>query len=103
MATMLARKEGRSLRDVLRRLGNIPAERIGLPVGTATEADVWFALESPRKRLYELCDGVLVQKPMGMKASILASRLSYFLWALRRSGLMVYSTGARYCPAFDCP
>src|SRR4051794_32987294 len=64
--------------ELLERLGNIPPERIRLrpPPGTATEADLLAALEAPRKRLCELIDGVLVEKPMGYTESLLAS---YFI------------------------
>jgi Uma2 family endonuclease len=63
--------------ELLDRLGHVPPERIRLrpPPGTATEADVLEALEAPRKRLCELIDGVLVEKPMGYAESFLASHL----------------------------
>src|SRR5215831_15402916 len=63
--------------ELLERLGNIPPERVRLrpPPGTATEADVLAALEAPRKRLCELIDGVLVEKPMGYTESVLATYL----------------------------
>lgn len=60
---------------LLERLGNIPAERVRyypLP-GTATEQDV---IEVARQsHLCELIDGVLVEKPMGLMESHLASVL----------------------------
>jgi len=67
--------------ELLERLGNIPPERIRLrpPPGTATEADVLAALEAPRKRLCELIDGVLVEKPMGYTESVLATYLIVLL------------------------
>jgi Uma2 family endonuclease len=66
-----------NLAELLERLGHIPPERIRLrpPPGMATEADVLAALEGPHKRLCELIDGVLVEKPMGYTESILASYL----------------------------
>jgi Uma2 family endonuclease len=70
-----------NLAELLDRLGGIPPERVRLrpPPGTATEADVLEALESPRKRICELIDGVLVEKAMGYRESVLASALIEFL------------------------
>jgi Uma2 family endonuclease len=67
--------------ELLERLGNIPPERIRLrpPSGTATEADVLAALEAPRKRLCELIDGVLVEKPSGFTESVLETYLIQLL------------------------
>ncbi len=60
--------------DLMHRRGDIPLERIIVrpPPGTATEKDVLKALEAPRKRLCELVDGVLVEKPRGATESLLA-------------------------------
>lgn len=65
------------LAELLDRLGGIPANRVRFhpPPGTATEADVLKALEAPRKRICELVDGVLVEKPVGYPESLLASFL----------------------------
>jgi Uma2 family endonuclease len=70
-----------NLAELLESLGNVPLERIRLrpPPGTATEADVLAAMEAPRKRLCELIDGVLVEKPMGFRESRLAIVLGRFL------------------------
>lgn len=67
-----------TLADLLHRLGDVPLERIRFrpSPGTATEQDV---LELPRGRLYELVDGVLVEKAMGYYESRLAASLIYFL------------------------
>src|SRR2546423_4662519 len=72
--------------ELLERLGHIPPERIRLrpPPGAATEADVLEALEAPRKRLCELIDGVLVEKPMGYTESVLATYLIVLLDAFIR-------------------
>jgi Uma2 family endonuclease len=71
-----------TLADVVQRLGSVPLERIpARPApGTATEADL---LRPPggEKRLYELVDGVLVEKPMGYYESRLAVVLIRFLEA----------------------
>src|SRR5438477_3916655 len=65
-----------SLAELVHRLGDIPLERIpAVPTpGTAREEDV---LRRPggEKRLYELVEGVLVEKPMGFYESILAAFL----------------------------
>jgi Uma2 family endonuclease len=63
--------------EMLERLGNIPPERICFdpPPGTATEADLIDAMER-RDRLYELVDGTLVEKTMGMVESMLAIQLA---------------------------
>jgi Uma2 family endonuclease len=68
--------------ELLDRLGNVPLERICMPPapGTATEADVIAARESPERRLCELVDGVLVEKAVGSKESLLAGLILYFLW-----------------------
>jgi Uma2 family endonuclease len=60
--------------ELLARIGNVPPERIGMkpPAGMATEEDVLAARLRPGKRLYELVDGVLVEKTMGTKESLLA-------------------------------
>ena len=70
----------KSLAEVLHDLGDISPDRIRMPVGTATEQDVINALEAADKRLYELVDGVLVEKDMGMLESIIASKCSQHLW-----------------------
>src|SRR5438309_3646410 len=69
-----------TLADVVERLGSIPLERIpASPApGTATEADV-LARQGGEKRLYELVDGVLVEKPMGYYESLLAGLLIQIL------------------------
>jgi Uma2 family endonuclease len=73
---------GMTLADLLQRFGPIPATRIRYdpPPGTATEQDV-IALEAREKRLFELVDGVLVEKAMGFYESFLAMRLGQFLLA----------------------
>src|SRR4029079_17869676 len=69
-----------SLADLLDRLDGIPAERVRFfpAPGTATVNDV-IAIQAKEKRLYELFDGVLVEKPTGIRESILAINLGAFL------------------------
>lgn len=73
-------KHPENLQDLLAGLGKVDASRIGLPVGGATEAEVLRALEGTNKRLYELADGVLLEKVMGWKESLIAGRLLAALW-----------------------
>ena len=69
------REEIETLAELVERLGDIPLDRIRFhpAPGTATEDDVITALEAPRKRICELIDGVLVEKAMGYRESVLAS------------------------------
>jgi Uma2 family endonuclease len=69
--------------DLLERLGNIPPNRVRMRPwpGTATEAD-WLALAARHDgKLYELVDGVLVEKAMGLNESGLALALGSLLRA----------------------
>ncbi len=87
MATRTKRPDPpENAQELVDRLGGIPLERILVwpPPGTATEADVLAAERRPRKRLCELIDGVLVEKPMGTREAILASLLGHFLWEFVR-------------------
>ncbi len=65
-----------TLADLLRSLGGVSADRIRfspLP-GTATSDDV-AAIEQHENRLYELVDGVLLEKVMGFRESIIAGAI----------------------------
>jgi Uma2 family endonuclease len=66
--------------DLVEQLGGIPLQRIRMrPLpGTATEQDV-LDVESRENRLCELVDGVLVEKAMGIRESILAIALGGYL------------------------
>jgi Uma2 family endonuclease len=59
--------------ELVQRLGNIPLARICFtpPPGTATERDLLAALRRS-DRLYELVDGTLVEKTMGLSESMIA-------------------------------
>lgn len=65
-----------SLADLLKRLGGIPPRRVRLvpAPGTGTAADV-LALEARCNRLFELVDGVLVEKATGFRESLLAGAI----------------------------
>ena len=71
-----------NLAELLNRLGNVPPQRIRMhpTPGTATEADVIRARESPERWLCELIDGVLVEKTMGTKEAMFAGLIVYYLW-----------------------
>jgi Uma2 family endonuclease len=59
--------------DVLLKMPDVPPERIRLvpTPGTATEADV-VRIRNEERRLYELVDGILVEKAMGTWESVIA-------------------------------
>lgn len=80
MATALLEYPTDTLAEMLHRLGDIPLERIRFPVGRATEEDVIKYMEAANKRLYELIDGVLVEKAMGFWESSIASIVAQHLW-----------------------
>ena len=67
---------GSTVADLVERLGHIPAHRIRLdpPPGRATEKDLLHLLDH-ENRLFELGDGVLVEKPMGLLEAGLAGHL----------------------------
>jgi hypothetical protein len=72
--------EAATLGDVLERLGGVPANRVLLrPVpGTATEEDI-VELMGRKGRLYELVDGVVVEKAMGAYEDVVGNLLACFL------------------------
>jgi len=89
--------EALTVADLLERLGDISASRVRLhpPIGTATEADV-IAVHTREKRLCELVDGALVEKPMGFYESRLANVLAFFLetfLAVHKLGLTAGEAG----------
>jgi Uma2 family endonuclease len=69
--------------EVLERMPEIPPRRIRLDPkpGTATGEDVIAALQAADKRLYELVDGVLVEKVLASKESCLALWIGHRLCA----------------------
>ena len=75
-----------------------PVELLEAPAQTewATEADALEALDGEPKRLVELIDGKLVEKPMGLRESFLAAWLATCLTNFivpRRLGLIAGSDG----------
>jgi Uma2 family endonuclease len=65
--------------DLLARVGNVPLSRICFDPLPATEQDL-LDLHAKTGRLYELVDGILVEKPMGYPEGFLAATLIGFLW-----------------------
>lgn len=73
---MSATVDAETLQDLVDRLGGIPLSRVMVnpPPGQATEADV-IEIRRRKNRLCELVDGVLVEKPMGYRESMLAGAI----------------------------
>lgn len=69
-----------SLAELLHELGDVAASRIRRypPPGTATVEDV-ERIQAQEGRLFELVDGVLVEKAMGYRESVLGMAIGYFL------------------------
>ena len=69
-----------SMADLLHRLGDIPPERVRMkPLpGTAKIKDV-IDIEAHENRLFELVEGVLVEKAMGSRESVLAGAIIEYL------------------------
>jgi Uma2 family endonuclease len=84
-----------SLGDLLKRLGNIPAERVRLhpTPRTATEKDVLYMMDH-ENRLCELVDGTLVEKAAGYEESEIACLLCMFLNNFVRPRKLGIVTGA---------
>jgi Uma2 family endonuclease len=87
-----------TLADLLDRLGGIPLNRVRMrpAPGTATEADV-LAANAHEDLLCELVDGVLVEKGMGFRQSLLACVFVEILRGFvvpRNLGLIVGADGA---------
>jgi Uma2 family endonuclease len=69
-----------TFRDVYQTVGDVAPERIRLDPapGKGTEQDV-LDLHDRTSRLYELVDGVLVEKVMGLKESVVAAAVGRLL------------------------
>ncbi|WP_165233439.1 Uma2 family endonuclease [Aquisphaera insulae] len=92
-----------SLQDVIERLGEIPLSRIlSRPApGLATEADL-LAVNQRKNRICELVDGVIVEKGMGLRESLIAAALISMLRnhvLPRKLGLVSGEAGTlKLCP-----
>ena len=69
-----------SLAELLESIGGVPLDRIRAnpAPGTATEQDL-AAIRAHEGRLYELVDGVLVEKTIGYYESVLAITIAHFI------------------------
>jgi Uma2 family endonuclease len=83
-----------TLADVLEQLGGIDPRRVlaSPPPGKATEKDVLRLLDH-QDRLYELVDGVLVEKTMGIMESAVAMALGRRLGAFVEENDLGFVTG----------
>jgi Uma2 family endonuclease len=81
MSLLQTKNEWVTVADLLKKLGNIPPERVHLdpPPGNATEKDV-LNMERREGRICELVDGTLVEKAMGWTESFLAIWMSHLLY-----------------------
>jgi Uma2 family endonuclease len=95
MSTVLEHGEIVTLADLLARLGNVPLDRVRFrPVpGTAVEQDV-IDLHDRENRLFELVDGVLVEKPMGFREARIATVISVELELHMRESKLGIVAGA---------
>jgi Uma2 family endonuclease len=80
MSTVLTARRPATVADLIASLGDVPLSRVRLdpPPGTATEADL-LRLREADDRPYELVDGTLVEKAMGVKESMLAAWIIFRL------------------------
>jgi Uma2 family endonuclease len=95
IVVIVARKPGHfdNLAEMLNQLGVAPARiRIHPPLGKATEKDV-IAIHDRTKRLYELVDGVLVEKIMSHPESALTLDLAWMLLNYLEQHPIGYLTG----------
>ena len=79
MSTAFAEVE--TFADLFEELGGISPSRVRFrpAPGEATEKDV-LRIEVSENRLFELVDGVLVEKAMGATEALLASYIVHFFW-----------------------
>lgn len=86
--------EVRSMQDVLDRLGGVPLSRLrARPApGEATEADL-IAVNDRGEVICELVDGVLVEKPMGIRESLLAAALIALIQRFADAHMLGFVTG----------
>ena len=82
-----------TLGELVRRFGNMPAQRIRFERIPATEFDV-EELDSDEGRLYELVDSVLVEKVMALLESMIAVILSAEIFRFIKGKSLGIVTGA---------
>ncbi len=93
-----------TIADLLKRLGNIPANRVRLhpTPGTATEKDLLEILDR-ENRPCELVEGTLVEKPMGFEESEIAGTISHSIGSIRRGLANWGSSPAPTVPSSSLP
>lgn len=81
--------------DLLERLGGVSSERVRFdPIpGTATVVDI-IALDRREDRLYELIDGVVVEKAYGFRESVIGSAIAAALLTFARPRKLGLVSGA---------
>jgi Uma2 family endonuclease len=98
MSTAVLTSDWVTAADLLHQLGGIAPQRLRLrpAPGTATERDL-LDIQRKENRLYELVDGVLVEKVMGFGESELAMWLGYLLHSFLQEhdlGILAGEAGA---------
>jgi Uma2 family endonuclease len=95
VSTVLDSEEVLTLADLLARLGGVPLDRVRFrPIpGAAVEQDV-IDLHDRENRLFELVEGVLVEKPMGYRESRIAATLIFELELYMREHSLGLVAGA---------
>lgn len=85
----------KTLADVLRTVGDVPAHRVWLhpTPGTATVQDV-VDIDTHQGRICELVDGILVEKATGMRESLLAAWLASVVLSFVRARNLGLVAGA---------
>lgn len=81
--------------DLVERFGPVPLSRVRFdpPPGRASERDV-VAIHDREDRLYELIDGILLEKTVGTYESYLAGLLVHLLWQFVRQNDLGIVLGA---------
>jgi Uma2 family endonuclease len=92
---MVVASDINTAQDLLDSLGGIPPSRVLMhpAPGAATEADL-IAINESKRTLCELVDGVLVEKPMGIREALLAVSLSAMIHAFVKAYKLGFVTGA---------
>ncbi|MBI1918233.1 MAG: Uma2 family endonuclease [Planctomycetes bacterium] len=97
MSRTAVRPSFETLADMLEQLGEIDPSRVraDIPPGRGTERDL-IRLRERTGRLYELVDGILVEKALGIRESFLAVWLTHLLqsFAQQELGFFLGADGA---------
>ncbi len=93
MPVMMSIQTHPTLAEMIGRFGNMPVRRIRVDRYPATENDV-DDLRNTERRLYELVDGVLVEKTMGLPESVIAVEIVFRLKHFVRGKSLGVVTGA---------